>query len=169
MVLASADPPEAQLAMNEVWHLPFRWFSDPDGERLAKPLGAWNPEERGGLFHPLVLLLGPDGRTLVRHRSRDAADRPDDSDVLDALRGLDLPARELPSPWRPEGVTPRPTDSAFRVEAFGPYFRGLLFGTRALAGRMRDEQDAAEAQQVSAMSASFLEAWKQRRETASPR
>jgi hypothetical protein len=171
VVLVSADPPEAQLAMNEAWHLPFRWVSDPEGERWARPLDSWNADERGGLFHPLVLLLAPDGRALVRHRSRDFADRADDSDVLDALRGRDLPARELASPWRPEGegVTPRPTDSAFRVEAFGPYFRGLLFGTRALAGRMRDAQDAAEAQQVSAMAASFLEAWKQRRQAAQPR
>lgn len=169
MVLASVDPPEAQLAMNSTWHLPFRWVSDPEGERLAKPLDAWNDEERGGLFHPLVLLLAPDGRTLVRHHSRDFADRPDDSDVLDALRGLDLAARDVPPPWRPEGIWPEPTESAFRSEGFGPYFRGLLFGTRALAERMRDEQDAAEAQQVSAMARSFLQAWKQRRDAAQPR
>jgi hypothetical protein len=164
VVLASVDPPAAQLAMNERWHLPFPWVSDPGGERLAKPLDAWNADERGGVFHPLVLLLAPDGEVLVRHRSRDFADRPDDGDVLEALGSLALPPREVPAPWSPEGVQPRPTDGAFRPDAFGAYFRGLRMGTRALASRMRDEQDAAEVRHTAEMAGSFLEAWKQRRE-----
>lgn len=164
MVLASVDPLSAQLAMNQTWRLPFRWVSDPDGERLAKPLDAWNAEERGGLFHPLVLLVAPDGKELVRHRSRDFADRTDDSDVFDALRGLALPSRPVPAPWAPAGVAAQPTDKAFRVEAFGPYFRGLMFGTKALATRMQDEADAAEVRQVSAMASSFQEAWSRRRD-----
>ena len=166
MVLASVDPPSAQVAMNATWHLPFRWISDPDGEHLAKPLDAWNAGERGGLFHPLVLLVGPDGRELLRHRSRDFADRRDDGDVLDALEELELPARTVPDAWSPEGVAPQPTQGAFRPEAFGPYFRGLLFGSRALVGRMRDERDAAEVQSTVDMAASFTKAWKQRRAEA---
>lgn len=149
--------------MNATWHLPFRWVSDPGGEQLAKPLEAWNPRDHGGLFHPLVLLLDPDGRPLVRHRSRDFADRADDTDVLEALAGLGLPARPLPEPWRPEGVEPSPTGNAFRTEAFGPYFRGLRFGSLALAARMRDEQDAAEVRRTAAMAGSFLDAWTVRR------
>ena len=165
-MLASTDPPGAQLAMNRTWHLPFPWVSDPDGERLGKPLDAWNAEEHGGLFHPLVLLVAPDGRELVRHRSRDFADREDDADVLEALRGLGLPPLEVPPPWAPGGAEAEPTDKAFRVEAFGPYFRGLRFGTRALAARMRDGRDAAEVRQTSDMAGSFLEAWSRRREEA---
>ena len=155
------DPPAAQLAMNQTWHLPFRWVSDPDGA-LARSLDAWNPDERGGLFHPLVLLLAPDGRELVRHRSRDFADRSSNEDVLAALRALGLPSRPLPPAWDP-GVAPQPTDAAFRVEAFGPYFRGIRFNTRALAGRMRDPDDAAEIRDTTAMAESFLDAWKERR------
>ncbi len=158
------DSPSAQLAMNRSWHLPFPWVSDPAGERLGHPLDAWNPDERGGLFHPLVLLVAPDGRELVRHRSRDFADRADDSDVLDALRRLGLPPLDVPSPWAPDGVAPDPTDGAFRVEAFGPYFRALRFGMRALAPRMQDERDAAELRQTSDMAQSFLAAWSRRRE-----
>jgi hypothetical protein len=164
VVLASVDSPAAQLAMNERWHLPFRWVSDPGGERLAKPLDVWNPDERGGVFQPLVLLLAPDGEVLVRHRSRDFADRPDDQDVLEALGALHLPARQVPPPWSPEGVQPQPTGGAFRPDAFGAYFRGLRLGTHALAGRMRDEQDAAEVRQTSQMAGSFLDAWTRRRE-----
>ena len=163
MVLASVDPPAAQRAMNERWHLPFRWVSDPDGERLARPLEAWNPTERDGLFHPLVLLLAPDGEVLVRHRSRDFADRPDDHDILDALAVLGLPARAVPPPWSPDGVDPRPSDGAFRPEAFGAYFRGLRMGTYALAARMQDVHDAAEVRATTEMAGSFLDAWTRRR------
>jgi hypothetical protein len=163
VVLASADPPAAQLAMNRTWHLPCRWVSDPDGERLGRPLGSWNPDERGGIFLPLVLLVAPDGQVVVRHRSRDFADREDDRDVLAALAELQLPPQPVPPAWSPAGVEPQPTDSAFRPEAFGAYFRGLRSGTRALAGRMRDEHDAAELRQTSEMAGSFLDAWTQRR------
>ena len=152
--------------MNERWHLPFRWVSDPGGEQLAKPLDSWNAEERGGIFRPLVLLVGPDGETVLRHDSRDFADRPDDSDVLDALRGAGLPELETPPPWAPDDVQAESSERAFRPEAFGPYFRGLWLGTGALSRRMRDPEDHAELKQVSSMAKSFLEAWKERRETA---
>lgn len=152
--------------MNERWHLPFRWVSDPGGERLARPLDVWNADERGGIFHPLVLLVSPDGDVLIRHRSHDFADRPDDRDVVDALAELRLPAREVPPRWSPEGVDPQPTDSAFRPDAFSAYFRGLKMGTKALAGRMRDAQDHAEVQQTSDMAGSFLDAWTQRRDVS---
>jgi hypothetical protein len=165
VVLASVDPPAAQLAMNRAWHLPFRWVSDPDGSRLAKPLEAWNDAERGGLFSPLVLLVAPDGRTPVEHRSRDFADRPDDRDVLEALRDLGLPPRPVPPAWSPE-VEPAPTAGAFSVDAFGPYFRGIRFATKALAGRMHDERDAGELRTTEQMAISFLDEWKTRRETA---
>lgn len=150
--------------MNQTWHLPFLWVSDPGGQRLARPLDAWNPNEHGGVFHPLVLLLSPEGEVLVRHRSRDFADRPDDGDVLDALPDLDLPALPVPPPWQPSGIDPEPTPNAFRPEAFGAYFRGLRFGTLALAGRMRDDEDRAELTSTTQMAASFLEAWKERRQ-----
>lgn len=165
-MLASTDPPSAQLAMNETWHLPFRWVSDPGGERFAQPLDAWNPDEHGGVFHPLVLLLAPDGTELVRRRSRDFADRQDDTDVLDALGGLGLPARPVPTGWRPDGVEPQQTDAAFQPRLFTPYYLGVQFSSRALKGRMRDEQDAAEADQTLQMAASFLDAWKRRRQAA---
>ena len=152
--------------MNRTWHLPFRWISDPDGEQLGRSLDAWNAAERGGLFHPLVLLVAPDGQVLVRHRSRDFADRRDDQDVLAALASRDLPGRAAPAGWSPAGVEPEPTDKAFRPDAFGPYFRGLRFGTKALAGRMRDDRDEAELLETSAMATSFIDAWARRREAA---
>jgi len=53
--------------------------------------------------------------------------------------------------------------SALRVDAFGPYFRGIRFATRGLAGRLVDERDRAEAIAMSEMAAAFLKAWKVRR------
>ena len=163
VVLASVDPPSAQLAMNVRWHLPFRWVSDPGGERFAKPLDAWNPDEHGGIFRPLVLLLAPDGRVVVEHRSQDFADRRNDDDVLQALRELGLPGRPVPTGWEPDGVEPQPTDAAFKPELFTPYFLGVKFSSMALRGRMQTEPDADEAARTADMGASFVEAWKQRR------
>ncbi len=144
------------------WHLPFRWDSDPDRRAVGQAAGAGSAAERGGLFHPLVLLVAPDGRVVVEHRSRDFADRPSDDDVLEGLRGLGLPPRSVPPPWRPD-LEPQPTENEFRAEAYGPYVRGIRFAMRALVGRMHDEHDATELQQTQQMAASFLEAWAARR------
>ena len=148
--------------MNDTWDLPFRWVSDPDGTPLAQPLDAWNADERDGLFHPLVLLVAPDGRAVVRHRSRDFADRSDDDDVVEALRALGLPALPPAGPWAPDGVTPQPSEGAFRPAAYGPYFRGIRFATKALAARIRDADDVEELRRTERMAASFLEAQKAR-------
>ncbi len=153
--------------MNRTWHLPFSWISDPEGRRLARPLDAWNADERGGLFHPLILLLSPQGEVVMRHRSRDFADRADDSDVLAALAELDLPSVPVPPPWQPPGLEPEPTPNAFPAEAFGTYFRALRFGTYALAGRMRHEEDRADVLATMHMAGSFLQAWNERRTASS--
>jgi hypothetical protein len=153
--------------VNRTSHLPFSWISDADGQRLARPLDAWNGEERGGLFHPLILLRSPQGEVLVRHRSRDFADRADDSDVLVALAELGLPAVPVAPPWQPPGLEPEPTANAFPRDAFGTYFRALRFGTYALAGRMRDELYRAEVLATMHIATSFLEPWKERRTASS--
>ncbi|SNS55129.1 hypothetical protein SAMN06893096_10546 [Geodermatophilus pulveris] len=156
-MLASVDPPEVQLAMDETWHLPFRWVSDPDGTRLARPLAAWDDD--ASIFRPVVLALAPDGREVFRELSRDFTDRPDDEPVLAALEGLGLPALPDPAPWRPEGVRPEPSERAFTPERFISYFRAIKMNTTALAGRMVDERDRHEVQQETAMATSFLDAF----------
>ena len=52
-----------------------------------------------------------------------------------------------------------------RVDAFGPYFRGIRFATMGLSGRLTDAADRAETLAMSAMAARFIDAWKQRRST----
>ncbi len=140
--------------------------SDPGGEQLLRPLDAWNPDERGGIGWPTVLLYAPDGRVALRLRSRDFADRPSDDDLLEAVRALALPAIRL-GPALP-AAEPEEHDGALRVEAFGPYFRGVRFATMALAGRLTDAADRTEALVMSAMAVSFVDAWKQRRASVPP-
>jgi len=66
------------------------------------------------------------------------------------------------SVWVP-GVEPQEDPGALRVEAFGPYFRGIRFGVLGLTGRLTDAGDRAEARAMSGMAGAFLEAWKRRR------
>jgi hypothetical protein len=45
-------------------------------------------------------------------------------------------------------------DATRRVDASGPYFRGVRFGTMGLSGRLSDAGDRAEALGMSAMATS---------------
>lgn len=159
MVFASVDPPAVQLAMNHTWHLPFRWISDPDGRRLARPLGAW--DEKAEIFRPVVLAVAPDGREIFRELSRDFTDRPDDEPVLAAIEELALPARADSQPWAPEGIEPQPSKRAFSAASFIPYFRAIRFNTLALSERMVDARDRAQLLAEHHMADSFLAAFDQ--------
>lgn len=157
MVLASVDPPEVQLAMDHTWHLPFRWASDPDGTRLAKPLDAWDTD--ASIFRPVVVVVAPDGREVFRELSRDFTDRTDDEPVLTAIEALGLPALPEPAPWAPEGVAPQPSKRAFKPSSFIPYFRAIRFNTMALSDRMVDDRDRDLLVTEQRMAESFLGAF----------
>ena len=148
IVAVSVDSPGRNEAFRARWHLPFPIVSDPAGEQFLQPLGAWNPDERGGIGWPTLMLFAPDGREVYRMRSRAFADRPDDDDLFAAVRSLALSPIELGG-------------------AFGPYFRGIRFGTIALAGRVSEGPNRDEVIAMSTMAASFLDAWKQRRSSPS--
>jgi hypothetical protein len=158
VVLISVDPPEVQLAMNRTWHLPFRWVSDPGGERLAEPLGGvWDADR--AVFRPRTVALAPDGREVFRELSRDFTDRSDDEPVLRAVEALGLPAAPPPPPWAPEGVAPRPSDRAFSPASFIPYFRAIRMNTMALSARMVDDRDREQLVAEQQMAESFLAAF----------
>lgn len=157
----SVDSAGRNEAFRARWHLPFPIVSDPDGSQIPQPLDAWNPDERGGIAWPTLLVFAPDGRDIYRMRSRDFADRPNDDDLFAAVSALQLPAIELP-PATPTDA-PEEHDGALRVDAFGPYFRGIRFATIALAGRVTEGADRDEVIAMSTMAQSFLDAWKQRR------
>ncbi|CCG01125.1 protein of unknown function [Blastococcus saxobsidens DD2] len=146
-----------QLAFDRTWHVPFPWVSDPDGSRLARPLGAW--DEDASIFRPVIVAVGPDGSEVFRELSRDFTDRPDDEPVLAAVEALGLPALPEPAPWAPDGVEPRPSKRAFTPASFIPYFRAITFNTKALSERMVDERDRDEVLTENAMATSFLGAF----------
>lgn len=162
VVALSVDSPGRNEALRRRWHLPFPVLSDPAGEALLQPLDSWNPSERGGIAWPTVALFAPDGRETFRMRSRDFADRPSDDDLLTAVRALGCP----PITLGPAAAVVEPEEDAvaFRTDAFGPYFRGIRSGVSGLAGRLATEADRDEARAMAAMAASFLDAWRTRRD-----
>jgi hypothetical protein len=127
VVLASTDPPEVQLATNRTWHLPYRWVSDPDGSRLAKPLDAW--DEDASIFRPVVVVVAPDGTEVFRELSRDFTDRPDDEPILAAVEALGPRPGAGSRTVGPPDIGPRPSKRAFKPASFIPYFRAIKFNT----------------------------------------
>lgn len=161
-VEASVDPPGPQLAMNETWHLPFGWVSDPGGAQYARPLDAWNDD--AGSFTPIVVALAPDGREVFRELSRDFTDRPDDEPIIWALEALHLSPRRSGS-WRPAGVEAHPSERAFKPASFIPYLRAIKVNTLALADRMVDHRDREQVLTEHRMANSSLETidrWRER-------
>ena len=160
----TVDSPGRNAAYAARWLLPFPIHSDPDGVGILEPLDLWNPNERGGIGWPTAIVFDGDSQETHRFRSRDFADRrPNDDHLIAAVRDLGLSALEPPEPWVPDHE-PVDDPGALRVEAFGPYFRGIRSAVRGLAGRLVDEHDRAEAIRMSDMANSFLDAWKVRRE-----
>ena len=145
------------------WKLTFPILSDPGGVDILQPLDLWNAEERGGIGWPAVVVFASDGFEVARFRSRDFADRAvSNAEVIATVHDLDLPPLADVADWVPS-VEAVDDASALRVEAFGPYFRGIRFGVLGLAGRLSDPDGRDEARAMSAMAGAFLDAWKHRR------
>ncbi len=141
--------------MNHTWHLPFGWASDPGGERLAKPIGAWDDD--ASIFRPVVLVIAPDGREVFREVSRDFTDRTDDEPVLAAVEALGL--APVPAADRTPAVEPQASRRAFGPSSFITYFRAIRFNTLALSERMVDERDRVQVVAEKEMAESFLAAF----------
>ncbi len=156
----SVDSAGRNAAMVRRWHLSFPIASDPGGERFLHPLDLWDQHDPRQIGIPAVILLSPSADQAWLHRSRDFADRPDDSDVIAALESLRAPPLDPPpDPWIPD-VEPEEHPGAFRTDAFGAYHRGVMFAMGAVAARMRDPEDRVEAGMLARQASSFLDAWK---------
>ena len=159
VVAVSVDDEARQAGMSTRWGLTHtRLVSDPGGEEILVPLGLYDPEERGGIARPGMLVIGPDGDEAYRYEGRDFADRTTDEDVYTALEGLGLPAAD-PGPWRPEAEVPADLDRFFRPSDFGPYFRGNRFAAIAIGGRLTERDARAVAREHRLMCEASLEAW----------
>ncbi len=118
--------------MTEKLELPFPLLADPGGEGAIKPFGVW--DEQGEIARTSVFVLSPKGKEVLRHIGIDHADRPDDREVLEAVRSLALPARPAPAGVYPH-AEPQPSERAYPRNSLLPYFRGVRSGTEVLVRR----------------------------------
>ena len=158
----SVNEPERQAGMAQRWGLPhFRMVSDPGGETWLSPLGLYDPDERGGIALPGMVIIDPDGNEVYRYQGRDFADRTNDDDLFEALGALGLDPIDPPA-WEPEATVPDDLRGYFPTERFQPYFAGNFFGATAIGGRLTDSDSKAIAREHRLMSKANLDAWEAR-------
>ena len=158
VIAISVDDDVRQAGMTRRWGLEsIRFVSDPGGERFLGPLGLFDPEERGGIGLPALLVIDPDGNERYRYAGRDFADRTHDEDVLDAVEDLGLRAIEAPT-WAPTVDVPDSLTGYFATDDILPYFRGNYFGALAIGWRLDDDDSRAIAKEHRAMSRTMLDA-----------
>lgn len=152
IVAVSVDSPERQAAMVEKLHLPFALLSDPGGKDVLQALGAYDPDERGGIGRPGVFVIAPDGREVFRQVGRDFADRVTEDELLEEVHALGLSATDQPTltPGEPE-----PGPNAMPVHALLPYCRGAKFAAKAMG--MRHPQAKADADRYVAQMDRYME------------
>ena len=136
----------------------------PRGERFLKPLDLFDPNDRGGIALPGVVVVDPAGAEVYRYRGRDFADRTNDDDLWDALAALNLPAVE-PEAWNTGVAVPDDLRGYFRPEDFAAYFRGNMSGATAIAGRLTDQSAKAIAKQHRDMAKNTVDAWMRWKDT----
>ncbi len=159
VIAVSVDDETRQAGMFDRWPTPnVQYIADPKGERFLQPLGLFDPEDRGGIALPGMLVVGPDGSEVYRYQGRDFADRTTDDDVYAALDALGLDAIEPPVGGPVADVTEN-LRGFFRPNDFGAYFRGNRFGAIAIQGRLSDPEAKAIAREHRVMVDATLEAW----------
>lgn len=133
--------------------LPFAMLSDPGGAGLLRAVGAYNPDERGGIGKPGAFVIGPDGEEQFREIGRDFADRITEDELLAQVRKLDLrPTTQPPL----DLVEPQPGDQAMPVHALLPYCRGARFAAKAMG--MRHPETRADADRYIAQMDRYMDA-----------
>ncbi len=161
VIAISVDDHGRQAGMFERWPTPNVLFvSDPGGEHYLQLLDLYDPDERGGIGLPAMIVLAPDGSEAYRYVGRDFADRTTDEEVLAAVVGLGLPAIEPPA-GGPVGGAPADLHRFFRTEQLAPYFRGNRSAAIAIGGRLGDKAARAVAREHRVMCDATLAAWEQ--------
>ncbi len=161
VIAISVDDADRQAGMFARWPTPnVSYVSDPGGEQFLQALDLYDPEERGGIGLPGMLVLDPEGTVVYRYVGRDFADRTTDAEVLAALRSLSLPAID-PPPGGPVGDVPAGLDRFFGTDHLVPYFKGNRSGAVAIGGRLDDRAARAVAREHRVMCEMTLAAWEQ--------
>lgn len=160
VISVSVDSRERQAAMFRRWPTPHVWYeSDPGGERILQPLELFDPDERGGIALPSLLVVDPDGREVFGYRGGDFADRRHDDDVVGALEALDLGPIDPPAGGPDDPSVDVDQPKAFTPAILGPYFRGNRFAAIAIQRRVDDEAARQVAREHREMCDGILAAW----------
>ena len=162
MIAISVDSQERNAAMFERWPTPHvQYVSDPGGETFLRSMDLFDPEDRGGIALPALLLIDADGNEVFGSRGHDYADRRHDDEFIVVLEALALDPIDAPAGGPViDGVDVR-QKGAFTPGSFVAYFSGNKFG--ALAIRLRAEGDEAKtlAKEHQHMAQSMLDAWQE--------
>lgn len=160
VIALSVDSDERNAAMFERWPAPHvQYVSDPGGETYLKAMDLFDPEDRGGIALPALLVIDADGNEVHGYRGADFADRRNDEDAIVALEVLGLDPIEAPAGGPViEGVDVMQR-SAFTPKLFGPYFSGNKFGAIAIRSRAQGDEAKTLAKEHQHMAQSMLDAW----------
>jgi hypothetical protein len=159
VIALSANEDVRQAGMAERWKLRhITMVSDPGGERYLQAIGLFDPDERGGIAKPAMIVIGPDGSEGYRYNGRDFADRTTDDEVMSALRGLGLGPVD-PGLGESAVVIPEDLGGFFPVANYVPYFNGNKFAAIAIGGRLDDEASKKTAHDHRVMAETSLDAW----------
>lgn len=159
VVGVSVDPPEVHAHLIHKLGLPFPLLSDQDGEAVIKPMEAWHEDPTHGFIsRPGMVAIAPDGQIMHRYVGADFMDRrPDEHDLLEALEALQLEPHD-PPPLNP--AAGHPSEAGVRVtpDYLFAYYRGIHFATKALAGRVQDEEAKGEIERTHRQLTRYMEA-----------
>ena len=135
----SVDPPDYSARLVGKLRLPFPLLSDPRGE-LIKRLGLWDTRE--GVARPTVAILDRSGEVRYLYSGDDPADRPGESELFAALKGMDASIERITG--GPEvlvlaaearGGSVRPDRPRMTLDELLTYYRGALSAAGVLSGR----------------------------------
>lgn len=134
----SADSPLQNAAVMEKLTLPFPILSDENREAAITPLGFADEKDPRQISRAGVVIVDSRGEIVHRSVGRDYADRPDEDELIDALRKLEL---KPTSQDRPAVGKIEPGEKAIPLEGIPHYLRGAKFAALALRSRYRDMSD----------------------------
>ena len=159
VIAISTDDEVRQAGMFARWSAPHvRYVSDPDGLTYLRSLELYDPEERGGIGLPGMLVITPDGEVAYRYVGRDFADRTTDDEVMAALERLELSPIDPPE-GGPVLEVPDDLTGYFRRDQLAPYFRGNRMAAVAIGGRLPTSEARAVAREHRHMCEATLAAW----------
>lgn len=160
VIAVSVDSAERQAAMYRRWPTPdVQYVSDPGGETILQPIGLFDPEERGGIALPGLIVLDPDGNETFAYRGRDFADRQEDDDAIGALEALGLGALDAEVGGPVDESVDVEQKGAFTPRILIPYFKGNRFGAVAIQSRAEGDEAKRLAREHRVMCDGILEAW----------